>query len=151
MDVIRRNTDYAVRLMVNLAKRYENGPISTRTAASQEIVPYQLACKLMQRLQRVKLVKSSMGSKGGFRLGREPSKISLLEVIEAIQGPVSLNRCLLGVGGCQRQESCPVMPKLVKLQEYLGDYLGGIMLDELLLSNRARRKKEAKDCERRRR
>ena len=108
MDVVRRNTDYAFRLIVHLAKHYGNGPISTRTAAAEEQVPYQLACKLMQRLNNAKLVTSCMGPKGGFVLGAEPSKINLLEIVEAIQGPVSMNRCVLDKDACSRAKFCAV-------------------------------------------
>ena len=135
MDVLRRNTDYALRAMVNLASHWGQGPISTRAVSQEMDIPYQLACKLMQRLHKAKLLKSCMGPKGGFRLNREPSKIHLLEIIEAIQGPVILNRCLVDVSACVRQPSCPVSRKLAKLQRSLEEFLSGITLDELLKSN----------------
>jgi Rrf2 family transcriptional regulator, iron-sulfur cluster assembly transcription factor len=139
VDLVRRNTDYALRLMVNLAKNYGNGPVSTRAAAAEESVPYQLACKLMQRLQKSRLIRSCMGPKGGFSLDREPSKISLREVVEIIQGPISVNRCLLAAEACQRQKDCTARIKLAELQQYVRDYLGGITLDELLGNGRAER------------
>ena len=139
MDILRRNTDYALRAMVNLARHYGNNAVSTKVVSAEEDVPYQLACKLMQKLNRARLVDSSMGPKGGFMLGREPSKISLLEVIEAIQGPISLNRCLLGIDACRRHNGCVVRAKLVGLQEGIGGYLRGITLDELLQSRGRKR------------
>jgi Rrf2 family protein len=131
MDVVRRNTDYAARLMVHLAKHYGNGPISTRAAAAEEQVPYQLACKLMQKLNNTKLVSSCMGPKGGFVLGAEPSKISLLEVVEAIQGPITMNRCLLSEDACSRETICTVREKLADIQENMTRGLAAITLDEL--------------------
>jgi len=132
IDLVRRNTDYALRLMVNVARHYGNGPVSTRVAAAEEDVPYQLACKLMQRLHRSKLVKSCMGPKGGFSLGKEPSQISLREVVETIQGPISINRCLLAADACHRRRNCMASAKLGELQEYVRNYLDHITLDELL-------------------
>lgn len=134
MDVVRRNTDYAVRLMVNLARQYGHGPVSTRVAASEEDVSYPLACKLMQKLHGSKLIESCMGPKGGFSIGREPSQITLLEVVEAIQGPISLNRCLLSSDACDRQLDCVVRQKLVGVQQSIVEGLSSITFADLCKS-----------------
>ena len=139
MDVVRRNTDYAARLMVHLAKHYGNGPISTRAAAAEEQVPYQMACKLMQKLNNAKLVTSCMGPKGGFVLGTEPSKINLLEVVEAIQGPISMNRCVLSEDTCSRATTCTVREKLTGIQKSMTRELAAITLDELTRRGRGNR------------
>ena len=131
MDILRRNTDYALRAMVNLAAHYGEGPVSTRDISQTEDISYQLTCKLMQKLNNAGLVKSSMGPKGGFVLSRTPKKINLAEIIDTIQGPLSLSRCLLGENVCQRQNSCPITVKLTKLQKNISDYLQSITLDEL--------------------
>lgn len=131
MDVVRRNTDYAVRLMVNLARRYGHGPVSTRVAASEESVSYPLACKLMQKLHGSKLIESCMGPKGGFNLGRAPAEINLLEVVEAIQGPITLNKCMLSSNACARQMSCSVRAKLLGVQETIVSSLAGITFEDL--------------------
>ena len=148
MDVLRRNTDYALRAMVNLTAHYGNEPISTRAIAVEEDISYQLACKLMQKLQKAGLVKSCMGPKGGFQLTRKPAMISLMEVVEAIQGPISLNRCLLGADACTRQKDCSVRANLVGLQESISSYLKGITLDELLNHRRTKRKKNVRNLKR---
>jgi len=132
MDILRRNTDYALRAMVNLAGHYGENPVSTRDISQSEDISYQLACKLMQKLNNAGLVKSSMGPNGGFVLSRTPGKINLAEIIDAIQGPLSLSRCLLGENVCPKQSSCPITVKLTKLQKNIGDYLQSITLDELL-------------------
>jgi len=134
MDILRRNTDYALRAMVNLTAHYGNEPVSTRSIAVEEDISYQLTCKLMQKLQNARLVKSCMGPKGGFVLAREPSRISLLEVIEAIQGPVSVNRCLLGSDACPKQADCHIRKKLERLQEYIENFLKDATLAKLLKS-----------------
>ena len=131
MDIVRRNTDYALRAMVNLARNYEIALVSSRTIALQEKVPYQLACKLMQKLHKAKLIESTMGPKGGFCLSRKPDKITLLEVIEAMQESLSLNRCLLSKNRCPKIKSCTIRPRLFKLQDYIGTYLNNITLAEL--------------------
>ena len=131
MDILRRNTDYALRMMVYLAIHYGQGPTSTKDVSSNMDIPYYLACKLMQKLQKADLIQSSMGPKGGFKLSKDPSVINLLDIIETIQGPVSLNRCLVDVSACLRQRNCPVNKKLAGLQEYLTTFLRDITLDQL--------------------
>jgi Rrf2 family protein len=132
MDILRRNTDYALRLMVGLARHQGNsGSVSTRLLAEEQEVSYQLACKLMQQLHDAKLVASCMGPKGGFRLNRPPAEISLLDIIEGVQGPLSLNRCLQKAGLCPRAKVCPVRGRIGELQGRMGEYLGGVTLEEL--------------------
>jgi Rrf2 family protein len=135
MDILRRNTDYALRLAVNLAGHGEGEALSTRVLAEAEDVSYQLACKLMQKLHAAGLVASDMGPKGGFRLGRAPEEISIVEVIEAIQGPLRLNRCVLA-GACPRQHNCTVRAKISELQERMDEYLRNVSLAELVQSRR---------------
>ena len=118
--------------MISLAKNYENGAVSTRTLAQEQEVSYQLACKLMQRLHDARLVDSCMGPKGGFRLSRRPGKINLLEVVEVIQGPVRLNRCLMSDCACPRGGVCPVRVKITELQGHMEEYLRGVTVGDLV-------------------
>ncbi|MFA5553760.1 MAG: Rrf2 family transcriptional regulator [Phycisphaerae bacterium] len=135
MDVLRRNTDYALRAMVHLAKNGQNSPVSARQIAKEEDISYELACKLLQRLQKSGLVSSTMGKMGGFSLGLEPSKISLGSIIEAIQGKISLNRCLIGNYKCPKGSQCPVYEKLACLQHDIDNYFERLTLAELVHKN----------------
>ena len=72
-----------------------------------------------------------MGPKGGFVLAKKPSKVSLLDVIEVVQGPINMNRCMLGEGVCPKQKTCAVSARLAILQKNINSTLTGITLDEL--------------------
>ncbi|MHC4763303.1 MAG: RrF2 family transcriptional regulator [Planctomycetota bacterium] len=121
MDVLRRNTDYALRAMVHLAGCWDGKPVSTRQIASKEDISYQLACKLMQKLHNAKLIESSMGI--------------------AVQGPIKLNRCLSDEYECARRQYCPVQKKLIELQEKMDKYLSGVSLSDLLDGKKMEEKK----------
>jgi Rrf2 family protein len=132
MDVLRRNTDYGLRMMVDLASHFNGEFISARQLAKDGNFSHQLGCKILQKLHKAGLVKSDMGPKGGFALSRKPAQITLMDVIAALQGNIRLNRCLLGGKGCEFEPECEVHTKLTCLQLYIDGYLGGITLQEIL-------------------
>ncbi len=134
MDVIRRNTDYALRLLVNLAMHFGDGVISARVLSKEEDVSYQLSCKLLQKLSAAGVVKSTMGVNGGFVLSKPPSEINLSNVINVIQGPLTLNRCVLNKDACPRQGTCPITGKLKILQDSLSNSLNNITLADMVKS-----------------
>ncbi len=132
MDVIRRNTDYALRLIVGLVENYGGAPISARRLAKSCDVSYELDCKLLQKFSSAKLVVSRMGANGGFKLAKSPEKISLYQAIAAIQGNICLNRCIPDTKSCPKKFTCKIRKKLVALQKYIEEYLKNITLAELL-------------------
>lgn len=144
MDIIRRNTDYAIRAMVHLACKWGQEPVSTKDISREEDISYQLACKLLQRLNKAKLVNSAMGPKGGFTLRRAPEKINLLEIIEAIQGTLRLNRCLIDLKACTRQPRCSVHRLLGDLQGQIGSFLKESTLAKLIEDSKPKKKKNKK-------
>ncbi|MFC1737455.1 RrF2 family transcriptional regulator [Planctomycetota bacterium] len=139
MDVLRRNTDYGLRMMAALAKHFNNGQLmSARQIAGDGHFSYQLGCKILQKLHKAKLVKSAMGPKGGFTLSRKPSKITLIQIIKALQGGIRLNRCLLDGQGCEFESDCEINSKLSCLQLYIDGYLDGITLAEIAKAKQKR-------------
>lgn len=140
MDIIRRNTDYALRAAVELANNYNDEPVATKQIARSQRIPYQLACKLLQRLHKAGIAKSEMGPAGGFTLSRNPSKITVRQVVEAVQGQVWLSRCLVSKSFCGLWRCCPINPELGRLQSKINAFLNGLTLKQLS-RNRKRRAK----------
>ena len=134
MDILRRNTDYALRIMVTLASKPKGQSLSARQLASEGRFSYDLGCKILQKLHKADLVQSTMGPKGGFSLNKEPSEITLLEIVIILQGGIRLNKCLLGDNTCECQAGCGISAKLADLQRYIDDYLRGITLAEIVSS-----------------
>ena len=104
---LTRAADYAVRVMVHLAGL----PPETRASRAELAVaaecPEQFLSKVLQSLTRAGLVLSHRGNTGGFELPNIHRGASLLEVVEAIEGPIRLNVCLNSERCCPRQEWCP--------------------------------------------
>ena len=145
MEILRRNTDYALRMVTTLAKHFDDGAtMSARLLATDCNFSYELGRKLLQKLHKAELVKGHMGIKGGFVLSRKPSEITLIEVINALQGDIRLNQCLVAGAGCEFKPKCKISSKLSSLQQYMKEYLGGITIEEV--TTKSRRKNEKQKC-----
>jgi len=133
VDLIRRDTDYAFRLTAELAGAYsENRLLTARVLAKDNEVPYALTCKILQKLAKAGIIESTMGPKGGFRLSKEPDDIEFKQIVEAVQGPVSVNKCLVGGYICPFNGKCPVHPKMAVLQSKINGYLKELTLQEFI-------------------
>jgi len=133
MELIRRDTDYAFRLAAQLAEAYgQDRTLSARTLAKDNSVSYALACKILQKMTHAGIVESVMGPKGGFRLAKKPEKIPFSQLIVAIQGPVSVNKCLMGGFKCPMKGQCPARPKMAELQNKINGYLNELTLGEFV-------------------
>lgn len=132
MDILRRNTDYALRLMINLARNYGSKPVSSRMMAEDEQVSYQLTCKILQKLHAAGFISSKMGPRGGFILKKAPSEITLAEIVRIIQGPITVNSCLLRDDFCPRKSICSICNGLSKLQLYIDEFFKSMTLEQLI-------------------
>ena len=85
--------EYGVRLMVELGRQADRGPVSLTSVAEVENLPLSYMEHLVARLKQAGLVDSTRGARGGYTLGREPSGITMLEVVEALEGPIVPMEC----------------------------------------------------------
>ncbi|MBL7214948.1 MAG: Rrf2 family transcriptional regulator [Phycisphaerae bacterium] len=133
MDLIRRDTDYAFRLAAKLTAGYADPKaLSAKLLAKETQVSYALTCKILQKLAHTGLVESVMGPKGGWKLAKKPETIEFRHLIEAIQGPIAVNRCLLGNFKCPLKKKCPARPKMAVLQTKIDDFLKELTLKEFV-------------------
>jgi Rrf2 family protein len=107
MDVSRR-TDYAIRMMMQLAEDPSAGPLSVRKLSEEQDVPYPFARGIQRDLVASGLVRSTRGVAGGIELARDASAVTLLDIIEATQGEVSSAVCTSDPNWCGRMGSCGV-------------------------------------------
>lgn len=132
---ITRKGDYAIRGMVYLADRPVGSVCLLAEIAADVDVSKALLAKIFQQFAKLGLVCSTRGAGGGFTLGRPIEKISLLEIIESVEGPILLNRCLLTEGTCSRDTFCTVHPVWIEVQEKMRSFLGNVTLKQLTGNN----------------
>jgi Rrf2 family protein len=107
---ITRQADYALRAMLYLAHVDPKERASTSDIARIQHIPSSFLAKIISQLSIAGLIQTSRGARGGVAMARTPDKISLLEVVEAIDGPIALNECTGDVIACTFGDDCPLRP-----------------------------------------
>ena len=105
---ITRQADYALRAMLYLAQQEPTQRAATSQIAEIQHIPPSFLAKIISQLSIAGLIHTSRGARGGVTLAREPGEINLLEVVEAIDGPILLNECTADNSTCTFGENCPI-------------------------------------------
>lgn len=129
--LLTRQGDYAIRTISYLAAR-PGMLIPTKEIAQHQEIPEKYLIKIIQTLAKAGLVNTLRGSGGGVRLNKEPTKITLKEVVETIEGPILLNQCLSKPGACDRSAGCSSHVIWSKLQHMISNELEAITFDKLI-------------------
>ncbi len=120
---ITRQADYALRAMFYLSKMDPNERAATSQIAQEQRIPPSFLAKIISQLSIAGLIHTSRGARGGVSLARPPAEISILEVVEAIDGPIMLNECTSSPDACPFGEECPIRPLWCQAQDELVDRL----------------------------
>lgn len=129
---ITRQADYAIRAILFLAENNQDGRTPTSLIASKKNIPPSFLAKIISQLGVAGLVFTSRGARGGVVLARAAREISLLDVIEAIDGPLSINECALDLSICSFGNECLVGPVWCRLQQELVERLRAVTFDQLV-------------------
>jgi Rrf2 family protein len=128
---LSKKADYALMAMKHLALHSDRGASSAREIAEQYDIPIELLAKVLQRLVRRGLLVSHHGTRGGYRLARHAGLVSVADVIEAIDGPVTITACSTEDGRCEQYSRCNVRDPLMRVRERILAALGGCTIAEL--------------------
>lgn len=134
MDISRK-TDYALRILSMLVKS-DGSLLSVRTAAEQVNVPYSFARSIQHGLVQAGIIESLRGVHGGMRLKVDPADITMLQIVEAVQGPLVMNDCTAPDGACARKATCCYHPIWIGAQALLSSYLDSVTLDDVVNNRR---------------
>src|ERR1700722_19874668 len=128
---ISRKIDYALRAMIYLASIPLDRVAPFREIAKSMETPEDFLAKILKTLANNGLVQSTRGARGGFRLAKPARDISFLEVIEAVEGPVTINLCLEGKSSCHLSPSCTMYGVWKEGQERMLEVYRAATLDTL--------------------
>ena len=128
---ITQQADYAVRAVLDLALSPPGERVTSSDVATRQSIPLPFLSKILARLAAVGLVNTQRGVNGGIRLARLPQEISLLDVIEAIDGPITINRSIPMAGNFTRLDTNCLQPVWLDLRSEIRTRLKNITFDQL--------------------
>jgi len=127
---LTKKADYGLIALRHLASA-PGATSSTKEIADAYHLPVPLLAKVLQLLTKAKILKSLAGTNGGYQLARDPERISALEVVRAIDGPVILTHCFTEHGTCDQSDNCTVREPLRKVHEAILDLLDRFTIADL--------------------
>lgn len=127
---LTRRGDYAVRAMLALA-RPETDQLTAAALADATAIPGGFVPQVMGDLVRAGLVANRRGRSGGYRLARPAAEVSLLDIVEAVEGDGRRRTCVLRGGPCRRDGACDVHDAFFRAQEAVFDTLAGVSLADV--------------------
>jgi Rrf2 family protein len=132
MFKLSKKSDYGLMAINYIVSHEAEGIASTKRIAEEYNIPVELLAKILQRLAKKGLIIGQNGPKGGYILSRGLSKISIGEVVQAIEGPIGIVSCYHEESNpCMQISKCTLRSPMKKIQENIIQYLNGITLDEM--------------------
>ena len=124
---------YALRIMVDLARRTDEGYVSLKTIADRTDSSMKYMEAIVGSLKKAELIDSTRGKEGGYCLSRPASEITVAEVLHSTEGSMAAVSCLdAGENGCERAAQCLTLPMWKKLDAVMDNYLSGVSVQDLL-------------------
>jgi Rrf2 family protein len=127
---ISQAVEYGVRGIMYMARRRDENPVPIKEIAAAEEISISFLHKIFQRMARNRILNSRRGI--GYTLARTPEEISILDVAEAIEGPLMIRRCILDKNYCERGKDCHLLSFWLELQEDMASKLSSVSLKDLI-------------------
>jgi Rrf2 family protein len=128
---LSKKADYALMAMKHLAQNPGGPSTSAREVAEQYDIPIELMAKVLQRLVRTGLLVSTQGTRGGYALSRPSASISVADVIQAIDGPLTVTACSTANSECEQYSKCSIRDPLWQIKERIVATLGMVTIAEM--------------------
>ena len=129
---LSKKADYALMAMIHLARKSDSAAsTSAREIAEQYDIPIELMAKVLQRLARSGLLTSHQGTRGGYTLSKSTTSISVADIIQAIDGPLTVTACSTQDEGCEQFTKCNIRDPLWRIKDRILASLAECSLREI--------------------
>ena len=131
MKLLTKNTDYAIRALLVLAKERDSY-LSARDISKIQGIPYQFLRRILQKLIKNGLVKSREGGGGGFKINKNPNAIGVIDIIRIFQGNIQFAECMFRKQLCGNRATCVLRKEIKRIEKLVQREFKGIAISKLL-------------------
>jgi FeS assembly SUF system regulator len=128
---ISKLTDYGIVLLAHFAQEPPDASLNAREMAEATGLPAPVVSKMLKALSAAALLHSQRGAKGGYRLARAPSQVTVAEIVERLEGPIALMACSAGPGHCEQESVCQVRAPWQRINRAVQGALERVTLEDL--------------------
>lgn len=145
MNKINRKLEYALMALKYMSQKIPGELTSAKEVSDAFHTPFDATARVMQQMaQKEKgLLRAEYGASGGYQINKDLAKISVHDLVEIIEGPTALVKCVSKDGGCEIQETCNIVSPLSQLNDRLIEFYKALTLKDLLIEKSSAGKKPA--------
>lgn len=123
---------YGIKAMLELALSYDREMVSVRSIAEKQNISELYLEQIFSLLRKEKLVKSLRGAKGGYSLSRNPKEITIKNIMDALEGPISISNCIEKDAKCDKLDKCATRVLWVKLRDAIDNIFSSVTLQDII-------------------
>jgi len=127
---LSKKVEYGLMAVLQMDAENSHDPVSAKDLADRHSIPAELLGKVLQAMARAALVESAHGAHGGYRLARPLERLTLGDVVEAVDGPIRLVKCHEKPDQCDLHKACTIRDPVLRIQQQLTGYLYNFKLAE---------------------
>lgn len=136
MNRLNRKLEYSMMALKHIASKHSDELTTAKEIADYYKAPFDATARVMQLMAQKGLLKAELGSLGGYKISKDLSKVSLLDLLEAVQGPNKIARCMdksiKKTESCGIQAMCNIISPILNLNKKMNEFYGSLMLNEIL-------------------
>jgi Rrf2 family protein len=123
---------YGLRILLDVASHEQQGPVALGDIARRQAISRKYLWQVINPLKVAGLLRARRGARGGYVLARSPSRISVRDIVEILEGPVAVVGCVQSPGTCDRSAACVARSAWAEIEERIQEAMDGITLQQLL-------------------
>ena len=134
---------YGLRILLDVALHQERGPVALRDISRRQAISHKYLWQVIHPLQAAGLLRATRGARGGYVLARAPEEISIRDIVNILEGPISVVACITAPDTCERSVSCIAREAWAEIETKLNDAMRSITLKELIRRHKEQESRRA--------